>query len=189
VASTLPARSDVDRRFTWDRESVFPDEARWDQAVDTILARLPDLAEFSGHLGDSPEALADWFAANESVHRLMGKVMVYSTMAYSVDTGDQAALARADRARSVAAQLGAATSFALPEMIAIGIPKLREWLATSPRLAHLGHYFDRIEKLQKHIRSSEVEELLNQVWTRWRLRFLCTPCSPTPTSSSRRPSE
>jgi oligoendopeptidase F len=160
---TLPARSEVDRRFTWDRESVFPDEAGWDQAVDTILARLPDLAEFSGHLGDSPEALADWFDANESVHRLMGKAMVYSTMAYSVDTGDQAALARADRARSVAAQLGAATSFALPQMIAIGIPRLREWVATSPRLAHLGHYFDRIEKLQKHIRSAEVEELLNQV--------------------------
>jgi oligoendopeptidase F len=163
VTTTLPARSQVDKRFTWDRESVFPDEAGWDQAVDTILARLPDLAEFSGHLGDSPEALADWFAANESVHRLMGKVMVYSTMAYSVDTGDQAALARADRARSVAAQLGAATSFALPEMIAIGIPKLREWVATTPRLAHLGHYFDRIEKVQKHIRSAEVEELLNQV--------------------------
>jgi oligoendopeptidase F len=163
VTATLPARSEVDRRFTWDRESVFPDEAGWDQAVDTILARLPDLAEFSGHLGDSPEALADWFDANESVHRLMGKAMVYSTMAYSVDTGDQAGLARADRARSVAAQLGAATSFALPEMIEIGIPKLREWVATSPRLAHLGHYFDRIEKLQKHIRSAEVEELLNQV--------------------------
>jgi len=160
---TLPARSEVDRRFTWDRESVFPDAAGWEQAVETILARLPDLSEFRGHLEDSPEALADWFDANESVHRLMGKAMVYSTMAYSVDTGDQAALARADRARSVAAQLGAATSFALPQMIAIGIPRLREWVATSPRLAHLGHYFDRIEKLQKHIRSAEVEELLNQV--------------------------
>jgi oligoendopeptidase F len=163
VAATLPARSEVDRRFTWDRESVFPDEADWEQAVDTIITRLPDLGEFRGHLGDSPDALADWFDANESVHRLMGKVMVYSTMAYSVDTGDQAALARTDRARSVAAQLGAATSFALPEMISIGIPKLREWVTTSPRLAHLGHYFDRIGKLQEHIRSAEVEEILNQV--------------------------
>jgi len=163
VASTLPARSQVDKRFTWDRESVFSDEAGWEQAVDTIIARLPDLVEFRGHLGDSPDALADWFDANESAHRLMGKVMVYTTMAYSVDTGDQAALARTDRARSLAAQLGAATSFALPEMIAIGIPKLREWVATSPRLSHLGHYFDRIGKLQEHIRSAEVEEILNQV--------------------------
>jgi len=162
VTTTLPPRSKVDERFTWDRTSVFPDEAGWEQAVETILARLPDLAEFRGHLGDSPEALADWFDANESVHRLMGRAMVYSTMSYSVDTGDQAALARADRARSVAAQLGAATSFALPEMIAIGIPKLREWVNHSPRLAHLGHYFDRIEKLQSRIRSAEVEEVLTQ---------------------------
>jgi len=163
VTTTLPGRSQVDTRFTWDRESVFSDEAGWEQAVDTIVARLPDLAEFRGHLADSPDALADWFDANESAHRLMGKVMVYTTMSYSVDTGNQAALARVDRARSVAAQLGAATSFALPEMIAIGIPKLREWVATTPRLAHLGHYFDRIEKLQKHVRSAEVEEILNQV--------------------------
>jgi oligoendopeptidase F len=163
VIKPLPARSQVDKRFTWDSESVFPDEAGWEQAVETLTARLPDLAEFKGHLGDSPDALADWFDANESAHRLMGKLMVYSTMSYSVDTGDQGALARADRARSLAAQLGAATSFALPEMIAIGIPKLRKWLASSPRLSHLGHYFDRIEKLQKRIRSAEVEELLTQV--------------------------
>ncbi len=159
----LPARSQVDKRFTWDSESVFPDAAAWEQAVDTLTAKLPDLAEFKGHLGDSPDALADWFDANERAHRLMGKLMVYTTMSYSVDTGNEAALARADRARSLAAQLGAATSFALPEMIAIGIPKLREWVAGSPRLSHLSHYFDRIEKLQKRIRSAEVEELLTQV--------------------------
>jgi oligoendopeptidase F len=163
VTTPLPARSQVDKRFTWDGESVFPDAAGWEQGVETVTARLPDLVEFKGHLGDSPDALADWFDANESAHRLMGKLMVYTTMSYSVDTGDEAALARADRARSLAAQLGAATSFALPEMIAIGIPKLREWVASSPRLSHLGHYFDRIEKLQQRIRSAEVEELLTQV--------------------------
>jgi oligoendopeptidase F len=89
--------------------------------------------------------------------------MVYSTMSYSVDTGNQGALGRSDRTRSVAAQVGAATSFALPEMIGIGIPKLREWVKLSPRLAHLNHYFDRIERLQPRIRSAEVEEILTQV--------------------------
>jgi oligoendopeptidase F len=152
----------VDKKFTWHGESVFSDEAGWEQAVETILARLPDLTEFKGHLRDSPDALADWFDATERLHRLMGKVLVYSTMSYSVDTGNQTAFARTDRTRSVAAQLGAATSFALPEMIAIGLPTLREWVAGSPRLAHLGHYFDRLEKLQKRIRSAEVEEVLTQ---------------------------
>jgi len=163
VIKALPPRSEVDERFTWDRESVFPDVAGWEQAVESILARLPDLAEFAGHLGDSPEAMADWFDASERVHRLMGRVLVYTSMAYAVDVGDQGAAARADRARSVSARLGAATAFALPEMISIGLPKLRAWVSSSPRLSHLGHYFDRVEKLQKRIRSAEVEELLTQV--------------------------
>jgi len=153
----------VEKRFTWDSESVFADESGWEQAVETILSRLPDLQEFKGHLGDSPDALADWFDANERAHRQMAKVMVYSTMSYSVDVGDQVAAARADRARTVAAQIGAAASFAIPEMLTIGFPKLRDWVASSPRLSHLGHYFDRLEKLQKRIRSAEVEELLTQV--------------------------
>jgi oligoendopeptidase F len=163
VAQTLPTRAEVDRRFTWNSESVFPDEAAFEAALSSVLARLPDLAEFRGHIGQSPDALADWFDAAESVQRLMGKVVVYTSMSYAVDTADQWAAARSDRVRTVAARLGAAMSFALPEMIAAGFPKLREWVSTSPRLAHLGHYFDRLEKMQSHVRSSEVEELLTQV--------------------------
>ena len=162
MTRSLPARSAVDKRFTWDSESVFPDEAAWEEAVESIVSRLPDLQEFKGHLGDSPDSLADWFDAIERARRLMACVMVYSTMAYSVDVSDQGAAARADRTRTVAAQLGAAASFAVPEMLSVGLPKLRQWATSSPRLSHLDHYFDRLEKLQKRIRSAEVEELLTQ---------------------------
>ncbi len=163
MARTLPTRAEVDERFTWDAASVFPDEAAWDSALETVLVRLPDLAEFRGHLGDSADTLADWFDATESLQRLFGKLTVYSTMSYSVDVTNQAAVARTDRTRTVGAQLWAAMSFALPEMYAIGLPKLREWTATSPRLAHLGHYFDRLERLESHVRSPEVEEVLVRV--------------------------
>jgi oligoendopeptidase F len=162
VSGTLPDRSEVDERFTWDAESVFADEAAWEAAVETILARLPDLAEFKGHLGESPDMLADWFDAAESVQRLMGKVVVYTTMSYSVDSADQAAAARSDRARTTSAQLAGAMSFATPEMIAIGFPTLREWVRSSARLEQLGHFVDRLEKTQSHVRSPEVEELLMQ---------------------------
>ena len=105
MTRSLPARSEVDKRFTWDSESVFTDDAGWEKAVGDIAKLLPDLAEFKGHLGDSADALADWFDASERAHRLMGKVLVFSTMSYSVDTGNHASLGRSDRARSVAAQL------------------------------------------------------------------------------------
>jgi oligoendopeptidase F len=162
VSKTLPHRAEVDARFTWNDESVFPDGTGWEAAVSSVLAKLPDLAEFEGHLGESPDMLADWFDVADSAHLLMGKVMVYATMSYSVDATDQAAAARADRARTTYALLSAAMAFAVPEMIAIGFPKLRVWVASSPRLKHLGHFVDRLEKLRSHVRSPEVEQLLSQ---------------------------
>src|SRR5437660_3199291 len=163
MSRSLPARANVDKRFTWNSESVFADKAAWEAGVATVLAGLPDLQDFKGHLGDSPDTLADWFDASEKMQRLMARIVVYANMEYSCDAGDQASAARSDRARSTAAQLSAAMSFALPEMIATGFPKLREWTASSPRLKHLGHYFERIDKLQRHVRIPEVEEILSQV--------------------------
>ncbi len=162
MTRNLPTRAEVDRRFTWNSASVFADTAAWDAAVDSILARLPDLGEFKGHLSSSPDTLADWFETAEKLQRLMAKVGVYTSMEYSCNVGDQGAAARADRARSTAAQLSAVMSFAVPEMIAMGFPRLREWVATNPRLGHLDHYFDRLESLQQHVRSPEVEEVLSQ---------------------------
>ena len=162
MTRALPTRAEVDKRFTWNSASVFPDIAAFDAAIDTIIARLPDLGEFKGHLSSSPDTLADWFDTAEKLQRLMAKVTVYTSMEYSCDAGDEAATVHADRARSTASRLNAAMSFAVPEMIAIGFPKLREWVAQNPRLAHLGHHFDRLEALQSHVRSPEVEEVLSQ---------------------------
>ena len=139
----MPARSEMDRRFTWKSEAVFADADAWEAAVAGVLAALPDLAEFKGHLADSPEMLADWFEASEKVQRVMEKVRVYTNMEYSCDVGDQGAAARADRARSVSAQLHAAMSFAVPELIAIGFPTLHAWVASTPRLSHFGHHYVR----------------------------------------------
>ena len=161
--STLPARSEMDRRFTWKSEAIFADADAWEAAVAGILAALPDLYEFKGHLADSPEMLADWFEASEKVQRVMEKVRVYTNMEYSCDVGDEGAAARADRTRSVSAQLHAAMSFAAPELIAMGFPKLHDWVASTPRLSHFDHHFERLGKLSSHVRQAEVEEVLAQV--------------------------
>ena len=39
MVKPLAARDEVDERFTWNRQSVFGDEAGWEQAVQEILSR------------------------------------------------------------------------------------------------------------------------------------------------------
>jgi oligoendopeptidase F len=37
MSTTVPARSKVDKKFTWNAESVFPSEDAWEKEVNQIL--------------------------------------------------------------------------------------------------------------------------------------------------------
>ncbi|MGH2405352.1 MAG: oligoendopeptidase F, partial [bacterium] len=57
----------------------------------------------------------------------------------------------------------ATIAFADPEMIALGFDTLRQWVRDEPQMANYAHYIDRLERRAAHVRSAEVEEILNQV--------------------------
>src|SRR5207248_8820331 len=133
-------------------------DAKWEEAFRSVEGRLPDLAEFKGHLADGPATLADWFAASEAASRTVGMASVYAYMFYAVDSTDEAASARIDRVRGLSSRLEAAMSFARPELLAIGAKRLKEWTAEEPRLAGYEHYFDVLELARGHVRDEEVEE-------------------------------
>ena len=73
--TTIPARRDIPVEHTWDAASIFPTPALWEEEFGAVEGRLPDLAEFRGHLADGPATLADWFAAAEAVQAAYSRVM------------------------------------------------------------------------------------------------------------------
>jgi oligoendopeptidase F len=160
--TSIPSRDEIAKELTWDAESVFAGDADWEEAFSSVEGRLPDLAEFKGHLADGPATLADWFAASEAASRTVGMAVVYAYMFYAVDSTDEAASARIDRVRGLSSRLEAAMSFSRPEMLAIGAEKLMAWTSEEPRLAGYGHYFEVLEAARGHVRDEEVEELLSQ---------------------------
>lgn len=159
---SVPPRGAIAREYTWDSDSIFPSVAAWEDALGQVEADLAALQRFRGRLGEGPGVLADWFDEYQRVFRLLGQVVVYASMHHAVDTTDQEAAARYDRARGLQARAAAAVAFADPEMLAVGPATLRRW-AQDPRLALYAHYFARLERRGAHVRSPEVEELLGLV--------------------------
>ncbi|HSB66595.1 MAG TPA: oligoendopeptidase F [Anaerolineales bacterium] len=158
--TTLPSRSEVPFEQTWDLASVFLTPEDWEAACDHLIALLPDLTSYQGHLADSPHKLLDFIQLYQQAGTMMGKINVYASNAYSVDTLDQAAAARNGQGRSLMARFGAATAFFDPELMQIGFPKLRQWIQENPELKFFAFYVDKLEKRQAHVRSGEVEEIL-----------------------------
>jgi oligoendopeptidase F len=161
--TTLPSRNEVPPDQTWDLASVFPTPQEWEVACKQLTDMLPALSAYQGQLGESPQKLFEFIQLFQEAATLLGKINVYATNAYSVDTLDQEAAARNGQARSLTAKHAAAISFFDPELMQIGFPRLRQWMEIEPRLAFFRHYVEKLEKRQTHVRSGEVEEVLAMV--------------------------
>jgi oligoendopeptidase F len=163
ASQTIPRRDQVAIEHTWNAESVFASIDDWEAEFARVEAQIPDLAHFSGRLGVGPAALVEWFALADELNTALGKLQTYAVMSHAVDAADQQATARYERFAGLAARALAATSFAEPELLAIGIETLATWMRSEPRLAVYAHYFEQLARRSPHIRSAEVEELLGMV--------------------------
>jgi oligoendopeptidase F len=155
---TLPVRSEAPVEQTWDLESVYPTPEAWEAAYRDVEGRLPALNAYRGRLGEGPHALAEFLELYQSAGVEMGKIALYARNASSVDSTDQAALGRLGQANSLWSRFLAASSFLDPELMAIGLDRVEEWLKTTPQLAFMAHYVDRLRRRAPHVRSDEVEE-------------------------------
>ncbi len=157
---TLPLRSEVPVEQTWDLASVYATPADWEAACRDLEARLPGLNSYKGRLGEGPAVLAEFLEAYQAAGVEVGKIALYTRNASSVDSTDQAAAGRVGQANSLMSNFFAAGAFLDPELMSIGFDRLEQWIGTTPELAFMAHYVDRLRRRQPHIRSNEVEELL-----------------------------
>ena len=58
-------RSKVEKKHTWNAESVFASPEEFEAEVKSLLEQLPAIKAFQGHLGDSPEAFIEAMNAME----------------------------------------------------------------------------------------------------------------------------
>jgi oligoendopeptidase F len=152
-------RAEVPADQRWDPADLYEDVAAWDAAFAAVAGRLDEIRAYRGTLGQGPERLAAWLATIEDVGRALGRLRVWATMASSVDTEDEAARERADRLTALQADAEEAAAFATPELLAIGLDTLREWIR-DPALPDRERWLQRLERDAPFTRSAEVEALL-----------------------------
>lgn len=156
----IPARKQVNKKYTWNAESVFKSPKEWEAALKAIINDLPKVKKFAGKLGTSPETLLKGIKAIEDINLRTYTVYMYAQFAYAVDTTDQAAAGMVGKAQGMAGQVGAATAFVNPELLKIGEKKLNAWMKKNAKLAVYRQNFDDLFRQQAHVRSAEVEEIL-----------------------------
>ena len=158
--TTVPRRSEIAEKDTWNSTSVFDSIEAWEMACSDLAQTITQIESFKGRLGEGPGTLADVLEALDAFIVQLGKIQVYAGMAHSVDTSDQEAAGRYSQSNSLGGRASAALAFLDPELLAIGEDTLKQWIADEPRLTIYTHYIKNLFRKQAHVRSAEVEEVL-----------------------------
>lgn len=161
--SQLPARDQIEQKYTWNAESVFATPQAWEDEIKSILAALPGFKKYQGKLAEGPATVLKALKAMEDLMIRMYRAYIYAGFSYSVDTTNQAAAAMQGKAAGVYGQTLAAVSFVTPELLAIGEQTLEKWAAEEAGLAVYKQYFQNMFREQAHTRSAEVEEILGML--------------------------
>ena len=163
MANTVPPRSKVDKKFTWNAESVFKSDEAWEKEINQIIEDISRVKVFQGRLAEGPSVLLDALqAAYDLISRAQTSFM-YAGFSYAVDATNQQAAGMRGKAQGMYGQVLSAVSFLQPEILAIGKEKLDQWIAQSSKLELYQHSFNDLFRKQEHVRSAEVEELLGLV--------------------------
>jgi len=160
VKPALAERGDVKLEDTWDLESLFADDSKWEEGLSEFEAGIPRMAEFKGKLGESVETMA---AALNYIVIEMGllneRLGCYVGLRQSENIGDGRVRGLYGRYVNLATRFAAAKSWLEPEIQAIDAEKIWTYLH-SELLADFQVYLRKLLRFKAHVLSEKEESLL-----------------------------
>lgn len=156
----VPDRQGVDQQYKWDLESVYADNAGWEQDYGRVNELAAAIAKYSGRLGDGPQILLQCLKLKDELYVLGSQVIVFANLRRDEDTAHSKHQSLADRASSLGVQLQTALSFIEPELLALKDGLIEQYVAQEPGLAEYRHYLDNVLRQKPHTLSPREEQLL-----------------------------
>jgi oligoendopeptidase F len=156
----IPQRSDIEAKYQWKLEDIYPDTIAWQADFDYVSNRLPQLAEFKGKLSESSQKLAQCLALNDTLSMKVSAMYVYAFMKYHEDTRVSFYQELQQRISGLDAQLEATTSYIDPEILSIPDATLKSFLAQNAGLKPYEFKISDLIRSKAHILSAGEEEIL-----------------------------
>jgi len=153
-------RSGVPDKYRWNLADLYPSEAAWAQAREGLAKRIPGLAAYRGHLGESAEALWRALDAVYGLDRDLSRLAVYASSLSDEDTRAPRPREMKQAAEQLAVDFGAAASFLRPEILALDPARVRGFIAKEPRLGEYRFYLEDVLRWKPHTLSASEERIV-----------------------------
>lgn len=159
----LLKRNEVPEEHRWKLEDMFASQQEWDKTYDQAKQLIEEASKFQGKLSTAA-ALKECFELDDELSLKTERLYVYAHMRQDEDTANPVYQALSQKAKKLSVDAGEALSYVTPEILALPVEKLDEFIA-DPSLADYTFTLTEMKRQKAHVLSKAEEALLAQVGT------------------------
>ena len=156
-----PPKPDV--RLVWDLTRLFPTDAAWDAARQSLAAQIPQLAALRGTLGRDAASLRSALDQLSDADQRLSRLWVYAGTQTSTDNGDRRNQERSALMSDLYGSYSSAVAWVDPEIQALGAARVAGFQAAEPGLAKHAARLRQTLRLAPHTLAPDVESALAAV--------------------------
>jgi oligoendopeptidase F len=154
-------REEIPEYFTWKLSDIYPDWDTWEAGLKEFEGKLAGYAQLKGTIAQGGDRLLKAFTLDDDLGQLSYKLWYYAGLTYDQDQRDNAANARRQRVQILFAKAEEARSWFAPELLAIPLQTVREWMAANTALQVYRFAIERLYHQQEHVLDEKGEHLLS----------------------------
>ncbi|WP_195940200.1 oligoendopeptidase F [Romboutsia sp. 1001713B170131_170501_G6] len=152
-------RSKIEDKFKWNLEQMYKNKDEVEKDISKVKELIQKAKEYKGNLAESFENLYNALNISEQASRLLQNLYVYTHMKQHEDTRINENQGLATKTDMLATELSTATSYMVPEIIAIEDEKLKEFMKDE-KLSFYEKHIKEILREKPHTLSESEEEIL-----------------------------
>ena len=132
AATEEVAAAPTQEQISWDLTDIFASREDWDTARLSVLEQIPALQAYQGRLGESAETLLAAMRLSTAVQQEGTLVAIYASMTSDQDQRIDENQEMRGLAQLMGSELGQATSWTTPEILAIGEETITAYMDSDP---------------------------------------------------------
>src|SRR5687768_17911345 len=158
---SLPARETIPSRYTWDLAPICRDWVDWKRQYDQLDAAIEAFKSRQGTLSRGAADLLAAFRDMDEMGALSYRVWYFAALHYDQDQRNNEINARRQQVQILFARQQQASSWFNPELLAIPLETVRDWMDRDPALALYRFAIDSLFHEQEHVLDEQGERLLS----------------------------
>ncbi|MGE0449635.1 MAG: oligoendopeptidase F [Vicinamibacterales bacterium] len=161
ASPALPERDRIADRYKWNLQNIFRDWDEWEAARAELDRAIDRFAGLQGTLARGGDELLAALRLRDRIGQLEYKVWYFASLWYDQDQRDNAINARRQQVQILFAKAAQAAAWFDPELLAIPLATVREWLEADPALGVYRFAVEDLYRQQEHVLDDKGERLLS----------------------------